>query len=439
MKYYTSRFFSLIVVALFFNSVFAQKGDKVKSQIDALASEIEPTVIEWRHHIHQYPELSNREFKTAAYIAEKLQSFGLEVQTGIAHTGVVGILQGGKPGPVIGLRADIDALPVTERVPLEWASKEVTEYNGQKVGVMHACGHDTHTSILLGTAKVLSEMKDELRGTVKFIFQPAEEGAPEGEEGGAELMVKEGVLKNPDVEVIFGLHIWSTLETGKIGYKPEGTMAAANSFNIKVKGKQTHGSRPWGGIDPVVTSAMIVNGLQTTVSRQAELTKDPAVVTVGAIHGGVRNNIIPEEVEMIGTIRTFDTGMREKIFKDIERTATMIAASQGATAEVRINKGYPVTYNDPELTEMMVPSLQATAGKENVILQNAITGAEDFSFYQKEVPGLFFFLGGMPKGMDPAEAYPHHTPDFFVTDDSLILGIRTFCNLVLDYPDLRKK
>jgi len=433
MRYYTSRFFSFIAIAIFVNSVFAQKADKIKSQIDALASEIEPTVIEWRHHIHQYPELSNREFKTAAYIAEKLQSFGLEVQTGIAHTGVVGILKGGKPGPVIGLRADIDALPVTERVPLDWASKEVTEYNGQEVGVMHACGHDTHTSILLGTAKVLSEMKDELKGSVKFIFQPAEEGAPEGEEGGAELMVKEGVLKNPDVEVIFGLHIWSTLESGKIGYKPEGTMAAANSFNIKVKGKQTHGSRPWAGIDPVVTSAMIVNGLQTTVSRQAELTQDPAVVTVGAIHGGVRSNIIPEEVEMIGTIRTFDEGMREKIFKDIERTATMIASSQGATAEVSINKGYPVTYNDPELTEMMVPSLQAAAGKENVILQNAITGAEDFSFYQKEVPGLFFFLGGMPKGMDSKDAFPHHTPDFFVTDESMILGVRSFCNLVFDY------
>lgn len=425
-------------MASVFNLGFAQKTDKQKLKIDELASQIESTVIEWRHHLHQYPELSNREFKTAAFIAEKLESFGLEVQTGIAHTGVVAILKGGKPGPVIGLRADIDALPVTERVPLEWASKEVSEYNGQKVGVMHACGHDTHVSILLGTAKLLSEIKDDLKGTIKFIFQPAEEGAPRGEEGGAELMVKEGVLKNPDVDVIFGLHIWSTMEAGKIGYKPEGTMAAANSYQIKVKGKQTHGSRPWAGIDPIVTSAMIINGLQTTVSRQAELTQDPAVVTVGAIHGGVRNNIIPEEVEMIGTIRTFDDGMREKIFKDIERTATMIASSQGAIAEVTINKGYPVTYNDPELTELMVPTLEFTAGKENVILSKAITGAEDFSFYQKEIPGLFFFLGGMPKGMDANEAYPHHTPDFFVTDDSMILGIRTFCNLVIDYPEKAK-
>jgi len=438
MKYYTFLILFLITLASIVNYGFAQKTDKQKLKIDELASQIEPSVIEWRHHLHQYPELSNREFKTAAFIAEKLESFGLEVQTGIAHTGVVAILKGGKPGPVIGLRADIDALPVTERVPLEWASKEVSEYNSQKVGVMHACGHDTHISILLGTAKLLSEIKEDLKGTIKFIFQPAEEGAPQGEEGGAELMVKEGVLKNPDVDVIFGLHIWSTMETGKIGYKPEGTMAAANSYQIKVKGKQTHGSRPWGGIDPIVTSAMIINGLQTTVSRQAELTKDPAVVTVGAIHGGVRNNIIPEEVEMIGTIRTFDPEMREKIFNDIERTATMIASSQGATAEVTINKGYPVTYNDPELTEMMVPTLEFTAGKENVILSKAITGAEDFSFYQKEIPGLFFFLGGMPKGMDSKEAYPHHTPDFFVTDDSMILGIRTFCNLVIDYPEKAK-
>jgi len=438
MKYYTSRISSFFALVLIVSPGFTQKTDKQKKQIDELASKIESTVIEWRHHLHQYPELSNREFKTAEFIADKLQSFGLEVQTGIAHTGIVGILKGGKPGPVIGLRADIDALPVTERVPIEWASKEVSEYNGQKVGVMHACGHDTHVSILLGTAKVLSELKDDLKGTIKFIFQPAEEGAPQGEEGGAELMVKEGVLKNPDVDVIFGLHIWSTFETGKIGYKPEGTMAAANSFHIKVKGKQTHGSRPWGGIDPIVTSAMIINGLQTTVSRQAELTQDPAVVTVGAIHGGVRSNIIPEEVEMIGTIRTFDKDMREKIFKDIERTATMIAASQGATAEVAINKGYPVTYNDPELTVMMLPTLEATAGKDNVILQKAITGAEDFSFYQKEVPGLFFFLGGMPKGMDVKDAYPHHTPDFFVTDDSMILGIRTFCNMVVDYPGKAK-
>jgi len=429
------RIFLAITLICFISPAFSQKTDKLKKQVDELTQKYESGVIEWRHHLHQHPELSNREFKTAEFIADKLRSFGLEVQTGIAYTGVVGILKGGKPGPVIALRADIDGLPVVERGSLEWASKEVAEYNGEEVGVMHACGHDTHISILLGTAKVLSELKDELKGTVKFIFQPAEEGAPADEEGGAELMVKEGVLKNPDVDVIFGLHIWSGFEVGQIGYKPGGAMAAANSFSIKVHGKQTHGARPWAGIDPIVTSAMIINGLQTTVSRQAELTKEGAVVTVGAIHGGVRSNIIPEEVEMIGTIRTLDDAMREKIFEDVKRTATMIASSQGATAEVNIQKGYPVTYNDPDLTSLMLPTLEASAGKENVTLGKAITGAEDFSFYQKEVPGLFFFLGGMPKGMDPKDAFPHHTPDFFVADESMLLGIRTFCNLVIDYPE----
>jgi amidohydrolase len=318
-------------------------------------------------------------------------------------------------------------------VPLEWASEEKGEYNGQEVGVMHACGHDTHVSIMLGTAQVLSEIREDLRGTIKFIFQPAEEGAPEGEEGGAELMIKEGVLNNPDVEVIFGLHINSQTEAGKILYTPESTMAAVNSFIIKVHGKQTHGSAPWDGIDPIVTSALIINGLQTTVSRQAKLTQAPAVVTIGAIHSGVRSNIIPEEAEMIGTIRTLDAGMREKILEDIRRTVVTIAESQGAVAEIEIDKGYPITYNDPELTAKMVSSLQEAAGVENVSLRKAVTGAEDFSFYQQQVPGLFFFLGGMPKGMNPKEAFPHHTPDFFVADESMLLGIKAFCYLVIDY------
>lgn len=414
----------------------SQKQDKLKARVDDLAMNAQSQVIEWRHHLHQYPELSNREFNTSSYIADKLESFGLAVQTGIAHTGVIGILKGGKPGPVIALRADMDGLPVKERVELEWASKETAEYNGQEVGVMHACGHDTHMSILLGTAQILSSVREELKGTIKFIFQPAEEGAPKGEEGGAELMVKEGVLQNPDVDVIFGLHISSDTEVGTIKYKPGGFMAAVNSFSIKVNGKQTHGARPWSGIDPIVTSAMIINGLQTTVSRQAELTKEPAVVTVGAIHGGVRQNIIPEEVNMIGTIRTLDYDMRAKILNDIERTVTLIAESQGAQAQVEFDKGYPITYNDPELTSTMLSVLESAAGRENVILSHAITGAEDFSFYQQEVPGLFFFLGGMPRGTDPAKAFPHHTPDFFVTDDSMLLGMRTFCYLVLDYPGL---
>jgi amidohydrolase len=425
-------------LTLIFLPVYSQKQDKLKADIDELAARYEKNVIQWRHHLHQYPELSNREFNTSAFIAGKLRSFGFEVETGIAHTGITGILKGGKPGPVIALRADMDALPVRERVPLEWASKEVTEFNGQEVGVMHACGHDTHMSILLGAAQILSELKGDLSGTIKLIFQPAEEGAPEGEEGGAALMVKEGVLKDPDVEAIFGLHISSDLEVGKIRYKPGGMMAASNELRIRVLGKQSHGSTPWRGIDPVVTAALIINGLQTTVSRQAELTKEAAVVTIGSIHGGIRHNIIPEEVEMIGTIRTLDKEMQEKIFEDIQRTATMIASSQGAVAEVYISKGVPVTYNDPELTTLMLPSLESTAGKENVILGKAITGAEDFSMYQQEVPGFFFFLGGMPKGMDPKEAFPHHTPDFFVADESMLLGIRTFCYLVIDYSEKTK-
>jgi len=426
---------NLLVLSLFVAFHFAavaQSAKGLKSTIDGQISEIEPSTIEWRHYLHEYPELSNREYKTSGFVAEKLREFGLEVTTGIAHTGVVGILRGGKPGPVIALRADMDGLPVKERVPLEWASQAVGEYNGEEVPVMHACGHDVHMSILLGTALVLSDIRDQLAGTVKFIFQPAEEGAPDGEEGGAALMVNEGVLKNPEAEVIFGLHIKAEFEVGEIHYKPEGFMAAVNSFKVKVKGKQTHGSQPWSGVDPIVTSALIINGLQTVVSRRAELTQAPAVVSVGAIQGGLRSNIIPEEVEMIGTIRTLDYDMRKKILEDIETTILRIAESQGASAEVSIDKGYPITYNDPALLEDMLPTLRESAGIENVHLTKPWTGAEDFAFYQQEIPGLFFFLGGTPKGkLD--QAFPHHTPDFFVADESMRTGIRTFCYLVVDY------
>jgi amidohydrolase len=417
--------------------MIAQPNKKLKSVIEERITSLAPTLIDWRHYLHQNPELSNREFNTSAFIAEKLRGFGLEVTVGIAHTGVVGILKGGKPGPVIGLRSDMDALPVKERVPLEWASTATGEFNGEEVPVMHACGHDVHMSILLGTAEVLSGIRDQLSGTIKFIFQPAEEGAPDGEEGGAALMVKEGVLKNPDVDVIFGLHIKSEFEVGEIRYKPEGFMAAVNSFRVKVFGKQTHGSQPWAGIDPIVTSSLIIDGLQTVVSRRAALTEAPAVVSVGAIHGGVRSNIIPEEVEFIGTIRTLDYGMREKILKDIENTVVKIAESQGARAEISIDQGYPITYNDPELTERMVPSFIAAAGEDHVKLVKPWTGAEDFAFYQQEVPGLFFFLGGTPRGK-LEQAFPHHTPDFFVSDEAISTGIRTFCYLVLDYADQNK-
>ncbi|HLF34937.1 MAG TPA: amidohydrolase [Cyclobacteriaceae bacterium] len=412
---------------------FGQTNKTLKIKAGDIINEIETEIITWRHHLHQYPELSNREYKTSEFIAGKLREFGLEVKTGIAHTGVVGILKGGKPGPVIALRADMDALPVTERVEIPWKSLEKAEYNGQVTGVMHACGHDIHMAVLLGTANVLSGMKQDLGGTIKFIFQPAEEGAPAGEEGGAELMVREGVLNDPDAEAIFGLHVNSQLKTGMISYKPGEIMAAVNSFRIIVHGKQTHGSTPWTGIDPVVTSAQIINALQTVVSRQSDLTTGPAVVSVGAIHGGIRSNIIPEQVEMIGTIRTLDKAMREKILEDVRRTVIKVAESQGATAEITIDKGYPVTYNDPDLTGRMLSSLQEAVGKENTIIRKPMTGAEDFAYYQQKIPGMFFFLGGMPEGAKQENAPPHHTPSFYVDDSCIKNGIKAFCYLVLDY------
>ena len=420
-----------LLVVFSFTTAYAD--EKLKDQVDQSADRIESKVIEWRRHFHQFPELSNREFKTAAKVAEHLKHLGLDVRTGVAHTGVVGLLKGGKPGPVVALRADMDALPVTERVDVPFASKVRTKYNGQDVGVMHACGHDAHTAILMGVAEILSSMKKDLAGSVKFIFQPAEEGAPQGEEGGARLMVKEGVLENPEVDVIFGLHVWALKEVGTIGYRPQGAMAASDGLRITVKGKQTHGSTPWTGVDPITVSAQIIMGLQTIVSRQTELTENAAVITIGSIHGGVRSNIIPDQVEMVGTIRTLNTEMQDKIHEKTRRTVTKIAESAGAVAEVRINKGNPVTYNDPELTAAMLPSLKAAAGAENVTLSKAITGAEDFSFYQQRIPGLFFFLGGMPGGTKPEDAAPHHSPDFYIDESSLKLGVRALSYLVLDY------
>ena len=403
------------------------------ADIDRQADQIEERVIEWRRHIHVNPELSNRETETAAYIAEHLESLGIEVQTGVAHTGVVGVLRGGQPGPVVGLRADIDALPVKERADVPFASTVTALYNGEQVPVMHACGHDTHVAMLMGAAEILAGMREELPGTVKFIFQPAEEGAPRGEEGGADLMVKEGALRDPDVDVIFGMHINSQTEVGTIKYRPGSIMAASDVLRIGVTGKQTHGSTPWTGVDPIVTAAQIINGLQTVVSRQAELTKNAAVVSIGKIEGGVRSNIIPEDVQMVGTIRTLDPQMRDKVHADIRRTATHIATSMGAEAEVEIDRGYPVTHNDPALTDQMVPTLERIAGEKNVREINPITGAEDFSYFQREVPGLYFFLGGMPKGANPADVAPHHTPDFYIDERGMKLGVRAFCNLTLDY------
>ena len=420
---------NLLFFLLGISFLHAQNGSPFEADIQA----VENKVIEWRRHIHQYPELSNREFETAKYIASHLNNLGLEVRTGIAHTGVVGILRTGKPGPTVALRADIDALPVIERVDLPFASKVKTTYLDKEVGVMHACGHDTHVAMLMGAAEVLVKNKNQLNGTIVFIFQPAEEGAPIGEEGGAKLMVEQGVLDDPKVDVIFGIHINSLTEVGKVRYKPGGTMAAADQFKIIVKGKQTHGSTPWTGIDPITISAQIIQGLQHIISRQTELTNEAAVITVGKIDGGVRNNIIPEQVEMIGTIRTLDTKMQDMIHEKIVKTATGIAETWGATATVDIIRGYPVTYNNPELTEKMLPTIKNAAGGENVILSKAVTGAEDFSFYANKIPGLFLFLGGMTPGMDPSKAGPHHTPDFFIDESGMKLGVKLYCDLAIDY------
>lgn len=420
-----------LLTALFTVDIAA--GQDLKAQVDQMADQIDEKVIAWRRDIHEHPELSNREFRTAEMVAEHLKALGIAVQTEVAHTGVVGVLKGGKPGPVVALRADMDALPVTERVDIPFASKATAEYNGEEVGVMHACGHDTHVAILMGVAETLSSMQEDLQGTVKFIFQPAEEGAPEGEEGGADLMIKEGALTNPEVDVIFGLHINSQTKVNQIGYRPEGTMASVDGLEIKVKGAQTHGAYPWSGVDPIVTASQIVMGLQTIVSRNLELIKAPAVVTIGKIEGGVRSNIIPEEVTMIGTIRSLDPEMQDKIHERIREIATNIGESAGAEVEVNISRGYPVTYNDPELTAWAVDILNETAGQENVLLRYPVTGAEDFSYFAQEVPGFFFFLGGMAADKEPEEVAPHHTPDFFIDDSGLKLGVRTLSNLTIEY------
>lgn len=398
--------------------------------ISKKATEIEQEVIDLRRHYPQYPELSNREFKTAEHIAKQLEKLGLQVETGIAITGVVGLLDTGKPGPTIGLRADMDALPVTERVPLEFASKEKTTYLGEDVGVMHACGHDTHIAMLLGTAKILTEIKHQLNGKIVFVFQPAEEGAPPGEEGGAKLMIKEGLIEKYGIEVFFGQHISSGVPVGHINYKLGGALAAADRFVITVKGKQTHGSRPWSGVDPITAAAQIIQGLNNIVSRQTELTKEAAVISVGKIKGGYRNNIIPEEVQMIGTIRTLDVDMQKIIHEKIRKTATAIAESSGAEAQVEINIGVPVTYNNIELTKKMVPSLMAAAGEDNVHIVPAITGTEDFSFFAEKVPAMFFFTGGKDPEKD---AYPHHTPDFYIDESGLITGVKAMSYVAVDY------
>ena len=420
------RLFPTFCFSLFCLSLVAQ-GPNLEEEYKA----IEEKVIQWRRDIHQNPELSNREFKTAEKIAKHLRSLGIDVQTGVAHTGVVGILKGNRPGKVVALRADMDALPVTERNDLPFKSNVTGEYLGEKVGVMHACGHDTHVAILMGVAEILSKNKDKINGTVKFIFQPAEEGPPPGEEGGAALMIKEGVLKNPDVDAIFGLHINSQTPVGTIRYKSGGAMAAAQSFVINVKGKQSHGSRPWSGVDPILISAKIIDGLQTIISREMDLTNEAAVITVGKIKSGVRSNIIPESAEMRGTIRTLDYNMKEKISRRMKEMVATIAKAYGGEATIDIQDNTDITYDDPDLVTQMLPTLQRVAGTDNVVAQNAITGAEDFSYFQREVPGFFFFLGGMTPGNE--NPYPHHTPDFLIDDSGLVLGVKAMTELALDY------
>jgi amidohydrolase len=429
----------LIVLAIGVSAAAQNKASNYETYIARESEEVESQCIKWRRDFHEHPELSNRETRTAKVVVDHLRGLGLEVREGVAKTGVIGILKGGKPGPVIALRADMDALPVTERVDLPFASKATALYNGQSVGVMHACGHDTHIAMLMSAATILSGMKKDLAGTVKFIFQPAEEGPPQGEEGGAPLMIKEGVLENPKVDVIFGLHINAQTPVGQIKYRAEGIMAASDWFTIKIKGRQSHGAQPWLGIDPVVIGAQIINGLQTIVSRQMELTKNPVVISTTIFNGGVRPNIIPEEAILAGTIRTLDKDMQKEVWERVRRTATQIAEASGATAEVTFESKTLVTYNNPKLLQQILPSLKKAAGAENVVPMNAVMGAEDFSFFADKVPGVFLYLGGMPAGKDPATTAAHHTPDFYIDESGMKTGIKAFCFMVLDYLNNHKR
>lgn len=419
-----------ILLAIFFISCFSAYS-QLDPDLEKDIITIEEKVIDWRHDFHQNPELSNREYKTAEKIAKHLRALGLDVKTDVAHTGVVALLRGDKPGKTVALRADIDALPVTERNDLPYKSEVITEFLGTKTGVMHACGHDAHTAILMGVAEVLSQNTDLLNGNVKFIFQPAEEGPPPGERGGASLMIEEGVLKNPDVDAIFGLHIRSDAPVGTINYKPGGTMAAVERFVINVKGKGSHGSKPWSGVDPILISAKIIDGLQTIISRESNLVKEPAVITVGKITSGTRFNVIPESAEMIGTVRTLDPEMREMIISRMGEMVSTIAKAYGGEAEIIFQNFTAITFNDLELTSAMLPTLKAIAGENNVNLVKATTGGEDFSFFQEEIPGFYFFLGGMTPGNKTP--YPHHTPDFKIDDSGLLLGVKSLSQLAIDY------
>jgi amidohydrolase len=434
------KFFYTLLGLLCTANAFSQTDSKLLVRLNQQAQEMEPKIIEWRRYFHEHPELSNREVKTGAKIAEHLKALGMEVKYPVAKTGVVALLKGGKPGPVVALRADIDALPLLERNSLPFASKEKSTLNGVETGVMHACGHDGHISILMAVAEILSKNKNDLKGSVKFIFQPAEEGVgPEEGTAGAELMIKEGVLENPKVDVIFGLHLQSLLPLGQVAYRPEGLMASVDGVNIKVTGKGAHGATPWDSVDPIVVSSEIILGLQTIVSRQTELTKAAAVVTIGSIHSGIRRNIIPEASMLEGTIRTFDPEMQKIVHEKIKNTATKIAESAGAQADVDIQIMYPVTYNDPKFTAQMAPSLQRANGAENVKVISPVTMAEDFSFYQQKIPGFFFFVGAYPKDINLIRQPTHHTADFMIDERSLVTGVKSLLTLTLDYLNMERR
>ncbi len=424
-------FFAIAFLGGTATAVVAQDG---RDRIAAAATAVNHKVIDWRRDIHENPELGNREFRTAKKVEEHLRKLGLtDIKTGVAHTGVTALLVGGKPGPVVALRADMDALPVTEKVDLPFASHARTEYNGQEVGVMHACGHDNHVAILMGAAEVLASMKADIPGTIKFIFQPAEEGPPAGEDGGASMMIKEGVLADPRPEAIFGLHV-GPLPAGLLSVRPGGAMAAADGLTIKVEGVQTHGSSPWGGIDPIAVSAQIINAIQYIPSRQLDVTAGPAVITIGSIHGGVRGNIIPDSVEMVGTIRTFDTNMRADLLKRLESTVTSIAESWGAKATVTINGYAPVVHNDPALTEQMTPTLRWAAPSPAMVVSSPrIMGSEDFAFFVEDLPGMYFSLGVNDAGVGFGEAAVNHSPYFFANETALITGVRAMAGLAWDF------
>ena len=423
-----------LLLGIFLTATLMADAQELPKAYNQLIKEVEAPMIQWRRHFHEFPELSNRETNTGKYIADFLKTLpNVEVRYPVAKTGVVAVLKGGKPGATIALRADIDALHVYERTPVPFASKVTTEFNGQKVNVMHACGHDSHTAMLMATAKVLSTLQKDLPGTVVFLFQPAEEGPPANEEGGAPLMIKEGALDNPKVEAVFGIHISSQTPVGTIKYKSGAFMASSDWFTIKVNGKGSHGSQPWGGIDPIAASAQIIEGLQHIVSRQMDLTNAPVVITVGTINSGVRSNIIPETAEMTGTIRTLDSKMQQDVHQRIKHTAETIAKSSGATADVQIDTKTLVTYNDPALVKKTLPSLIKAAGEENVSESTWVTGAEDFSFFAAKAPSFFFNVGAMPKGTDPKNAGPHHTPDFYLDESGFIVGVKAFTQLVFDY------